>query len=97
MTPSSVVCCAGNGRQLAGFLVRVFLLPHPQAEIHVTYMGRLRFRTFSRWDKESSSALAVDRTRQFIRPVVQCKHHPLTWFGPLAEAVYQGVALGANT
>ena len=31
------------------------------------------------------------------RTVMQCKHHPLTWFSPPAEAVYRGVALGAST
>ncbi|KAK4286782.1 hypothetical protein Pmani_029364 [Petrolisthes manimaculis] len=33
---------------------------------------------------------------KFFRPVMQCQHHPLTWFCPLAEAVSQGVALGAT-
>ncbi len=33
---------------------------------------------------------------EFIRPVMQCKHHPLMPFSPPAEAVYRGVALGAR-
>ena len=43
-----------------------------------------------------TSALAGDLLGWFIRLMVQCKHHPLTWFSPPAEAVYQGMALGAT-
>ena len=42
--------------------------------------------------------LAVGCLEQLLRLVVmQCKHHPLTWFSPPAEVVCRGVALGAST
>ncbi|KAI4900206.1 hypothetical protein NFI96_000495 [Prochilodus magdalenae] len=42
--------------------------------------------------------LTVGHLKQILRlEVVQCKHHPLTWFSPSPEAVSRGVALGANT
>ena len=33
------------------------------------------------------SSLAVGCLSLLVRPVVQCKHHPLTWFSPPAETV----------
>ena len=46
----------------------------------------------------SPSALTVGRwCGSSALLVVQCQHHPLTWFIPPAEAVYRGVALGAIT
>ena len=51
------------------------------------------------WPLSSSwnpSVLAGDFIVEVIRPVMQCQHHPLTWFSTPAETWNRGMARGAS-